>query len=334
MTLRIWFTAQDLARTRVAAPDPFAEALYSLIPLRRFSSHTATMQWRRRTLAGLSAPLRPLLGLLPIPGLLLDLVTVAGPAEGIDESVDNLLGAPRRRLAAEVGYFARDGGGVTGPLGSLLHDDRRSRFELARRLRGYHELAIAPYWPRLRAHLDGERARIGRAIATGGLDGLLAGLGSDQLRWDPPVLELTRPVQPAPETGPDHHLGGRGLLLVPSVFFSGHAPVLARNRSGGRPDMLIYPAPPDPATAGDFWSAPVSQGLSGLLGATRAKVLAAAAGGGSTTMLARRAGIPLPSASQHAAVLRDSGLLTTERRGPSVHHCLTDLGVRLLNRQL
>lgn len=318
----------------MAAPDPFAEALYSLIPLRRFSSHPATTQWRRQTGAGLPAPLRPLLGLLPIPGLLLDLVTVAGPAECIDGSVGSLLSAPWRQLAAEIGYFARDGGGVTGPLGSLLHEDRRSRNELARRLRGYHDLAIAPYWPRLRAHLDGERARIGRAIATGGLDGLLAGLGSDQLHWNPPVLELTRPVQPAPEAGSDHHLGGRGLLLVPSVFFCGHAPVLARDRSGGRPDMLIYPAPPALATAGDFWSAAVPQGLSGLLGATRAKVLTAAAGGGSTTLLARRAGIPLPSASQHAAVLRSAGLLTTERCGPSVHHSLTDLGVRLLNRQL
>lgn len=334
MTLRIWFTAEDLARTRVAAPDPFAEALYSLIPLRRFSSHPATAQWRRRTHARLPAPLRPVLGLLPIPGLLLDLVTVAGPAECIDESVENLLSAPRRHLADEIGYFARDGGGVAGPLGSLLHEDRRSRNELARRLRGYHELAIAPYWLRLRAHLDGERARVGATIATGGLDGLLADLGSEQLRWNPPVLELARPVQPAPETGPNHHLGGRGLLLVPSVFFSGHAPVLARDRSGNRPDMLIYPAPPDPATARDFWSAAAPPELSGLLGATRAKVLAAGAGGGSTTLLARRAGISLPSASQHAAVLRDAGLLTTERRGSAVHHSLTDLGVRLLNRQL
>lgn len=333
MTLRIWFTAEDLAHTRVAAPDPFAEALYSLIPLRRFSRHPAMAEWRSRTLAALSVTLRPLLGILPIPGLMLDLVTVTGPAECFSESVDRLLGAPRRALANEIDYFARDGGGMPGPLGSLLHDDGRSRTELARRLHAYHAVAVAPYWPRLRTRLDGERAWASRVILNQGLDGLFAGLSSEHLRWKPPVLEVLQPVQPEPETGPDYHLGGRGLLLVPSVFFSGHVPVLARDRSAKRPDMLIYAAAPDPPAVG-FWSTPVDRGLAGLLGGTRAKVLAAAAGGGATsTELARRAGVSLPSASEHATVLREAGLLRTERSGNAVQHTLTELGVRLLERQ-
>ena len=68
-----------------------------------------------------------------------------------------------------------------------------------------------------------------------------------------------------------------------------------------------------------------------LLGRSRAAVLEAVADGCTTTELARRAGVSLASASQHAAVLRDSGLLVTRRTGKSVHHSLTVLGAALLN---
>lgn len=327
MTLRIWFTAEDLARTRVAAPDPFAETLFSVVPL-RYGRHLTG--WRARTRPRISPPLRPLLGILPAPGVMLDLATVVGRCGTVEESVDRLLGAPRRVLGHEIDFFARAGGGVPRPLRPLLHDDVRTRQELAGRLRAYHDVAVAPYWPRVRAHLDGERARAGRAVLDHGLDGLFASLRSDKLSWRPPVLEVLTAVQPEPEAGPDHHLGGRGLLLVPSVFFWPD-PVLFRDLSAEHPDTLVYPAAPDPPTA-EFWSTPVDRGLAGLLGGTRAKVLAAAVGGATSTELARRAGVSLPSASEHATVLREAGLLRTERSRNAVQHTLTELGVQLLDR--
>jgi DNA-binding transcriptional ArsR family regulator len=69
-----------------------------------------------------------------------------------------------------------------------------------------------------------------------------------------------------------------------------------------------------------------------LLGRTRAAMLEAVGEGGTTIQLARRAGTWVPSASQHAQVLRQAGLLVTRRVGKSVHHSLTTLGAALLNQ--
>lgn len=329
MALRIWFTAEDLARTRVATPDPFAETVFSVVPL-RYGRHL--LGWRNRTRPRISAELRPLLGILPGPGVLLDLMAVVGRSDSVEESIERLQRAPRHVLADEIDFFAQAAGGVPRPLRPLLHDDLRTRQDLGGRLRAYHDVAIGPHWPRLRAHLEGERARAGRQMLDNGVDGLLAGLRSDRLRWSPPVLEVLSTVQPEPESGPDHHLGGRGLLLAPSVFFWPE-PVLFRDLTEREPDTLVYPAAPDLAGTA-FWSGPAERGVAALLGATRAAVLTAAAGGGaSTTELARRAGVSLSSASEHATVLREAGLLRTERSGSAVRHTLTELGDRLLHQR-
>ena len=73
--------------------------------------------------------------------------------------------------------------------------------------------------------------------------------------------------------------------------------------------------------------------LADLLDRTRADVLvalAALAEGASTTQLARRTGISAASASEHARVLRRSGLVESRRSGKSTLHTLTPLGRRLL----
>jgi DNA-binding transcriptional ArsR family regulator len=59
-------------------------------------------------------------------------------------------------------------------------------------------------------------------------------------------------------------------------------------------------------------------------------VLASVADGCTTTELARRAGVSLAAASQHAAVLRGAGLIASRRQGSAVVHVLTPLGAELL----
>lgn len=82
-----------------------------------------------------------------------------------------------------------------------------------------------------------------------------------------------------------------------------------------------------PAAAGEPGGAPLGR----LVGHTRSAVLKAIGQGGTTSELARRAGVSLASASQHAGVLRDAGLVVTLRRGSSVLHTLTPLGAALLH---
>lgn len=322
MTTRIWFTAEDLARTRVAAPDPFAETVLSVVSLRS-GLHA---EWRRRVRPRLSPPLRLLAGLHPKPGLLLDLVTLSGPAGNLDEGLEAMLGAGPGVWDAEIEYFARVNGGIPSGLRRLLPAARGAPRGLAAAVRAYHDVAVGPYWRQMRTHLDTQRERAGRLIRDGGIEGLFTGLNVPGLRWRPPVLEVRAT---GPDADRDDHLGGRGLLLAPSTFL-GH-PQYSRDLSGRRRNLLIYPAPP-PAPAEAFWASPVDRALAGLLGATRARVLAAAGGGASTSDLARRAGTPLSSASEHARALRAAGLLHTERHGGAVRHSLTDLGLRLLDR--
>jgi DNA-binding transcriptional ArsR family regulator len=57
-------------------------------------------------------------------------------------------------------------------------------------------------------------------------------------------------------------------------------------------------------------------------------VLRALADEHTTSGLARVLEISLASASTHAAVLRDAGLVTSRRQGQSVRHSLTSLGAQ------
>ncbi|GDY53473.1 hypothetical protein SVIO_040960 [Streptomyces violaceusniger] len=70
--------------------------------------------------------------------------------------------------------------------------------------------------------------------------------------------------------------------------------------------------------------------LGKLVGQTRSAVLLEVGGGCTTSELARRVGVSLASASQHASVLREAGLVHTLRQGSAVLHTLTPLGAALL----
>ena len=80
------------------------------------------------------------------------------------------------------------------------------------------------------------------------------------------------------------------------------------------------------------WAPSRSRGsaLAALVGRNRAAVLQSIADGCTTTELARRVGISLAAASQHASVLRGAGLIATRRQGSAVLHVLTPLGAELL----
>jgi DNA-binding transcriptional ArsR family regulator len=323
--VRIWFTAEDLARTRVAPPDPFAETVYSTIALRGGPQ----ADWRRHVRPRLSPALGSVLSGLPGRPML-DLVSVAGWHGDLEADLDGLLRAPAA-LEAEIDYLAGVHGRISPGLRHLLQTERGAPRTLARVLAAYHDVAVAPYWSRLRSHLEVERERAGRTLLDGGVERLFGSLPGSGLCWQSPVLTVHSAWDRPDDQGEDYKLDGRGILLAPSVFFGPHA-VYCRNLGGDRPDLLVYPAAPEPVQAARLWTDPSDPTLSTLLGSTRAKVLAAVAGGGSSTDLARRAGISLPSASEHARVLREGGLVRTERQGSAVRHRLTALGAQLLDR--
>ncbi|MET9556577.1 helix-turn-helix domain-containing protein [Streptomyces sp. NPDC006645] len=75
------------------------------------------------------------------------------------------------------------------------------------------------------------------------------------------------------------------------------------------------------------------EALAALLGTTRARVLlhVAADPTATATDLVHRLGVSAATVSQHASVLRRSGLITTRRTGGSVHHSVTPLGHAVLD---
>jgi len=186
-------------------------------------------------------------------------------------------------------------------------------------LRRYHRVALLPYWSRIRGVVRAERSRCLRTLAAGGYEELLATL-HPSLRWRQPVLEVGHPVDA------DLHLRGRGLTLVPSFFCWGLPVALADH---DLPPVLVYPAVvgrPFPEGGCRTRHTGASDSLGSLLGKTRAAVLLAVEDGCTTTELGRRVGVSASSACEHAAVLRNAGLITTTRCGGRVLHTVTHVG--------
>ncbi|RSS36605.1 helix-turn-helix transcriptional regulator, partial [Streptomyces sp. WAC08241] len=73
--------------------------------------------------------------------------------------------------------------------------------------------------------------------------------------------------------------------------------------------------------------------LSALVGQTRAAALRVLTDPSTNSELAARLGVSPGVASRHAAVLRETGLITTRRLGSSVLHTVTPLGTALLGGQ-
>ncbi|MEU2787439.1 winged helix-turn-helix domain-containing protein [Streptomyces sp. NPDC007100] len=316
--LRVHFSGPDLARVRIAArPDVLWETVLSFHRLRDRRPGPAFGKWRSEARCRLNGETRLLAPLVPTRGYFPDFLTPPEGLLGIDEGLEALRATPPARLHAELSRLP-----ATRPLPSWLRElsegDSAALGRLTGALRSYYENAVEPYWPRLQARIEADRAARGRALVDGGADQLLASL-PPSMRWLPPVLEVDYPVDR------DFFLDGRGLLLLPS-YFCRRAPVTLYN-----PDLtpvLVYPV--DHPVSRPAPPVPPAHSLGKLVGRTRSAILHGVGGGCTTSELARRVDVSLASASQHATVLRDAGLLLTLRHGSAVLHTLTPLGAALL----
>ncbi|MET8647996.1 winged helix-turn-helix domain-containing protein [Streptomyces sp. NPDC004675] len=311
--MRLHFTPADLRAVTVLAPDPLEEAVLSVRHLR-----TGPTGGRRRR-PGLDRWHRHRAAVTARAGILGDLVLAEGflpdflfqASDDFDSAVAMAVETPTEQLAAEIAQLpaSKHAG---HQLRDLAEGTAQARQHLAKDLRNYFGSCLADLWPQIRANAAADRALRAETLLRGGVDGLLATLGPGW-RWDPPTLHIPWPGSI------EVPLCGHGLVLVPS-YFGGPALMYRTDE----PTVLVYPLHAgEAATLG-------ADALGPLLGRTRAAVLAAARHPATTTAVAERAGISLPSASQHTAVLRNAGLLTTTRTGSAVLHALSPLGEALL----
>jgi DNA-binding transcriptional ArsR family regulator len=294
---KLHFTASDLARIRLQSTlGPVAEGVFALGALTR-SGNADYARWRGEVmgrLRGRASPGAP-------PGRL-----------------------PRTVKAPDDLLFLLERGPVPDAASTL------SPAEASRLALDVWRAGVAPYWERIQERLEAECEARGRIAMTGGVERLLATL-HPRIRWKPPVLEM--------HDGPDREirLDGRGLLLCPSGFLPGRGVgrVVECERETGMA-VLVFAAPTAAPRAAGLWGGPDNSGqaLSALVGQTRAAALRALTATCTTSQLADRLGISSAGASQHAAILRQSGLITTRRVRNNVLHTVTPLGMALLGGRL
>lgn len=326
--LKIYFSEEDILRTRVApGADPVWELVLSLHLLQGRSRDPLMANWRRSVAQGLrqesaSERLRLLFALNPPRGYFPDFLTPYQSVAGFEAGLDAVRSTPVPLLQRDLALLA---GGTSLPdsASALARGEPEALRQLTGAMEQYRSLAINPYWARIQAAVEADRTRRARALLDGGVEGLLASL-RPAMRWESGMLE----VRDYPDSR-ELHLDGRGLLLVPS-FFCARTPVALLDPA--LPPVLVYPVDRlgglEPGGAG---SAAGREALAALLGRTRAAVLEASDDGCTTGEMARRLRISPAAASQHATVLRNAGLLVSQRDRNTVLHTLTPLGRAMLD---
>ncbi|GAA3598798.1 winged helix-turn-helix domain-containing protein [Nonomuraea rosea] len=326
--LRIYFTSDDIARTRIAAgPDPLWELVLSLQMLRPQRGDLLFTSWRKEGSravrhARLGEVLALLLALTPNVGYFPDFLNPIEAVHGLDHGLEALRTTPIPMLKRDVRRLA-----ATHRLPSsarrLADGEPPVLAELTDAMRRCYELIVLPYRRSIDAALEKDRRIHTFALAAGGVEGLLASL-RPMMTWSAGELHI-----------PGHrdqelHLQGRGLLLIPSYFcVSGPLTMLDPDL----PPVLVYPVERGPDALPTTRASTVPAALGALIGSTRAAVLDAIGTreGTSTTALARHLGISLASASEHTTVLRQSGLISSHRDHNRTLHHLTELGRTLLD---
>lgn len=214
------------------------------------------------------------------------------------------------------------------------------RMKVRRRLRGpgsaphadirrFRSVAVVPFWGRIRNYLRLERETRGRAVLSGGVEGVLNELHPD-ISWRAPLLHVDNERQ-----GHGIELCGQGLVIAPSLFAPG--PMVLDAQTGGHDaPVLVYNVTPTTESAAGLWQQEEEDraaALSELLGQTRANVLETLQAPVSIGEIARRLDLSHPSVSRHLGILRRSGLVSAERRDNLTMHRLTHLGEAVLGRQ-
>lgn len=171
----------------------------------------------------------------------------------------------------------------------------------------YWNVAVKPYWPRIRALLGADVAYRTSRLAAGGIEALLSELH--------PQLELVEHVVQVQgnATGTHREPGGTGLLLVPCVFAGQQ--VMADFGVSYVPSIIYGPRGID-----DHWptaEAPPrhEDGLAAALGRSQSAILVRVGLPKSTSDLARELDQSIPVVGEHLAALRRSGLVTSWQDG-------------------
>ncbi|MFJ7064353.1 DUF5937 family protein [Streptomyces sp. NPDC101115] len=317
------FSAADLAQTRFAV-SPMWEVVTSFRLLLRAGDDRSPAMHR-----GWAAQVRPrfrhagldrgrLAALIPAHGYLADFLnpTPAGPFPTLEDELEAIRRTPRENVLHDLGML----GTAAGPRGDGVDLDR-----VCDEILTYWELALAPYWARIRGLLEADVFHRARQVAEHGSARVLGEL-HETVRWDDGTLRLVRRA-----CALTRDQAGSGLLLIPSAF--AWPRVLTRSVAPD-PPQLAYPA----RGIGNLWeprtTTTATEAVAGVLGRSRALLLAELDTPASTTQLAGTFGLSAAAVSQHLIALKNAGLVTAHRSGRSVLYARTAVADALLCPEL
>jgi DNA-binding transcriptional ArsR family regulator len=324
--LTIRLSPEDLSRVRFAF-SPLWETVASFRVLLDPGRHALHLPWVEQTRGKLGElDLAPLYALVRPDGYIPDFLVPppTTPLPSFDDEMARLFETPAVTVVREVGYLKASGDGV-GPdrkrlLNAYLTDPTATLGRLAESLLRYHEIAVAPHWPRLRVLLEGDVLKRAQTLAFGGPKALFDDL-HPTVRYRDGLLEVEKPFQIEGVVP-----GGRGILLVPSAF--AWPRLYAIIEEPWQPSLIYAPS-----GAAKLWvSSPsdVESALVAALGFGRASVLKGLAIPRTTTELARQLGLSPGTASEHLSRLRRAGLVEPHRSGRSVFYRLSREGEQLI----
>jgi hypothetical protein len=216
ITLRL--SPEDLSRVRFAF-SPLWETVASFRVLLDPGRHALHLPWVERTRGQLGKlDLAPLYALVRPDGYIPDFLAPppTTPLPAFEDEMARLSETQPEMVVREVEYLKASGDGV-GPdrerlLKAYLTDPTAALERLADSLLRYHEVAVAPHWPRLRVLLEGDVFKRAQALAFGGPQALFDDL-HPTVRYRNGLLEVEKPFQIEGVVP-----GGRGILLVPCAF--------------------------------------------------------------------------------------------------------------------
>ncbi|MFC9326875.1 ArsR/SmtB family transcription factor [Kitasatospora sp. NPDC057015] len=320
--LTLEFSAQDVAATRFAC-SRLLEVVTSVQVLKDPGARAVHLPWVRRARARLAqagVEYGLLSQLVPMPAWHLpDFLTPvpAATAPGIEEELAELAATSPQTVRADLAALADP---LPPLVAGLRADPVAGLARLTGEVRAYWAAAVEPHWPRIARLAEGEILHRARRMAAGGPAALFEGL-HPKVSWQGGRMTVAQRRYDIEQVLD----GGRGLVLVPSVFVWPGAVV--QTGPAAQPG-LVY-APRGVATLWEGGAA-TPRALAGVLGPARARLLAELESPGSTTALARRTGLSAPNVSHHLAALHAAGLVARHRSGREVLYLRTALGQALL----
>jgi DNA-binding transcriptional ArsR family regulator len=324
MPLTLELSVAELAGTRFAV-SPLSETIAALQQLGDRGRQEINLRWLRWAIDELAE--RPLELPYTWPLIVNDRPSwpqflVPAPV-GARTTIDDDLAAMQRTTARQVRTSLRRvfGDVLPEPAAELAAHPAAGMRAIAGELRAAHDRLIAPHWSRIRAVVDADIAYRARQFADGGAQRLFADLHPD-LHWRDGRLTVERW-----RTDRVVRVVPGGLVLIPVVL--GAEYVMIKGHSTTQ-TTVRYPA----RGVGALWTAgtrPARGSAVRLLGRARASLLEALRSPATTTDLAGALGVTPSAVSQHLAVLRDSGLVVSERSGRSVLYLTSDRGLALLD---